>query len=96
MNPFEWLSQHWITLTGWVAVFTFLWRAHKLVSKLESYGGDLRTVREDTKTVMTNHIPHLQKELETVNKNIEGLREDFKEGFGRLADSINVVLTRIQ
>lgn len=96
MNPFEWLSQHWLAFTGWTGLAVFLWRVHKTASKIEKYGEHLTTVREDLTVVMSNHLPHVQAELESINQNVGGLRDDVKDGLGRLTDSINVVLTRIQ
>ena len=93
--PWTWLSQNWQTMISVVGFLFFLWRVHVVFSNFEGWGADLQTVRRDMTTVMTNHIPHLQAEVEKVNDNITGLRGDFREGLTRLSDSINVVLTRM-
>jgi hypothetical protein len=72
---------------------------YKIVRKVESFGDDLEGTKENVSTIMNNHIPHLQAELEdvngklnSVNENIVGLRGDVKDGFSRLTDSLNLIL----
>jgi len=102
-NPMTWASEHWPQLVGWTAVATFLQRIYVWTRGLGDYADTLEEARDDLSLIKSNHIPHLQTELEMVNQrlekvntNLEGLREDFRDGINRLSDSINVVLTRIE
>lgn len=98
-NPFDWLSHVWPYLIGISALFPLIKYFVKPVVqgfvKGKEYALDVQTLREDMNVIKTNHLPHLQAELEAVNENISGLRSDLKDGFGRLSDSLNIVLTRI-
>ena len=105
-NPMEWASEHWQELIGWSALATFLYRILTVAKRVISYGDGIEETRSDLRTIMTNHIPHLQIELESVNskldnlhagmhEDIEGLRADLRDGLNRLSDSINVILTRV-
>lgn len=104
-NPMEWATEHWQELVGWSALATFFYRVWFVAQKVVGYGDGIRESRSDLKTIMTNHLPHLQIELESVNSklddlhsglhsDLDGLREDLKEGLNRLNDSINVLLVR--
>jgi uncharacterized phage infection (PIP) family protein YhgE len=97
-----WASEHWPQLVGWTAVATFLSYIYQWAKNLGGYATSLTATRDDLGAIKSNHIPHLQKELEmvnqrleTVNTNLEGIREDFRDGINRLSDSINVLLTRL-
>lgn len=94
-TPMDWIAANWTHIVGWGGVLLFLYRGYKVLRNFEGYGNDLQTVRQDLSLVMTNHLPHLQKELEHTNENLEGLRTDVRDGFTRLTDSMNVVLTRV-
>jgi hypothetical protein len=82
-------------MLSWSVILVFLYRANRIFRKVEVWAEDLPALRADMNIVMTNHLPHIQIELEHTNENISGLREDVKDGFSRLADSMNVVLSRI-
>jgi hypothetical protein len=105
-NPMEWASEHWQELIGWSALATFFYRAWFVAKRIIGFGEGVEETRADLKTIMTNHLPHLQIELESVNSklsdlhsgmhgDIDGLREDLRDGLNRLNDSINVLLTRV-
>ena len=101
-NPMTWASEHWPQLVEWTALGTFLSYIYRWVSHVGRYASTLTESREDLSLIKSNHLPHLQAELEmvnqrleTVNTNLEGIREDFRDGMNRLSDSINVLLTRL-
>jgi len=94
-NPMDWMAAHWAQLIGWSAVATFMYRFYTWLRKLVSFGEGIESTRDDTRLIMTNHLPHIQAELEKVNENISGLREDLKTEIGRLSDDIRLVLTRM-
>lgn len=102
-NPMMWASDNWPQLVGWTALVTFLSYIYRWVKNIGGYANTLSETREDLSLIKTNHIPHLQTELEMINQrlekvntNLEGLREDFRDGINQLSASINVVLARIE
>ena len=94
-NPAVWISQNWLYITGWFGLLLILYRAYTIVNKFAAYGTAITTLQTDMEAVKTNHLPHLEEAVVNVNNNITGLRDDVKDGFSRLSDSLNVVLTRI-
>ena len=94
-NPFDWASEHWGQMLGVAAVSTFLYRLYIGVRKIVGLGEAILSARSDLELLKTNHIPHLQVEVEKVNENLVGLREDIRDGLDRLSDNINVVLMRM-
>ena len=95
-NPFGWLSDHWAPLLGWSALVTFLYRVYLGLQKIVGLGESIATAKADLELIKTNHLPHLQTEVEKVNENLMGLREDIKESFNRLGSDMRVVLTRME
>ena len=101
-NPMTWASENWPQLVGWSSLVAFVSFFYRWIRNLGGYADSLNNTREDLSLIKSNHIPHLQAELEmvnqrleTVNTNLEGIREDFRDGMNRLSDSINVLLTRL-
>lgn len=94
-NPFGWFSDHWAQMLGWSALLTFLYRAYIGLRKLLGFGDSIEATRTDMTTLMTNHLPHFQMELEKINENLIGLRGDLKDNFNRLSDDLRIVLTRM-
>lgn len=94
-NPFGWLSDHWGTLLGWSALVTFLYRGYLVLQRILGLGESIATAKNDIELLKTNHLPHLQAEVEKVNENLTGLREDIKESFNRLSSDLRIVLTRM-
>jgi hypothetical protein len=95
-NPFDYLSAHWAHMLGWSALITFLYRMYLGFKKFWGFGEGIAAAKSDLELIKTNHLPHLQAEVEKVNDNLLGLREDLKENFSRLSDDIRIVLTRMQ
>jgi hypothetical protein len=95
-NPGVWLAQNWTYILGWAGAAVFLQRIYSFVSKILALRDDIITLKLDVVTIRDNHLPHIQAELETMNTTLTGLRDDVKGGFTRLADTMNVVLVRLQ
>ena len=95
-NPGDWLSEHWTQLIGWSLVVAFLSRLLAVARKLINYGDGIDETKANLTLIMTNHLPHIQAELEKVNDNISGLRADMRENQQRLSEDIRLVLLRMQ
>ena len=84
MYPFAWLSDH-IQLIGWPTIIIFVWKASykitKYVTRLEDSEEALKNTSSTLNLVTTNHLPHMQVELEKLN-------EAVPSGFNRLSDAI--------
>jgi hypothetical protein len=96
LDPFEYLSNHWAHLLGWSALITFLYRVYLGFKKVAGLGESIEATRLDLAVIKTNHLTHLQAEVEEVNKNLTGLREDLKTGFTELRADLRVVLGRME
>lgn len=94
-NPAVWIAENWMYLIGWSVVGLFLYRGYALFSRFLSYGMAITELQTDMMQIKNNHLPHLQEELVHVNENLTGLREDLKEGLGRMSDDLRLVLTRM-
>lgn len=95
-NPLEWLSNHWTSLIGWSSLILFLYRIHIGFQKLEAWGKSIVSAKSDLELIKTNHLPHLQVEVEKVNDNLSGLREDIRSGLSEMRDDLRVVLVRMK
>jgi hypothetical protein len=78
-NPLYWASEHWTQLVALSALFFFLYRVYLVVRKFLLYPEAIISTEKNLNIMMTNHLPHLQVELEQVNSNLAGVRDDFKE-----------------
>jgi len=78
-NPLYWASEHWAELASISALCYFLYRVYVVVRKFLLYPEAIISTEKNLNTMMTNHLPHLQVELEQVNANLAGVRDDFKE-----------------
>ena len=101
-NPGVWLSQNWQYVMGWVALLLFLQRLYAIARKFEKYGSAIDEARTNLIQIKTNHLVHIQSEQEKTNDKLDktndalfGLREDIRDGFSRLSDSINILLSRM-
>lgn len=90
-NPMQWFASHWMELVGWGVVVAFLRKAYVVVNRVVKYGESIDSAKDDLQLIKTNHLAHIQIELESVNENLQGMREDFKD----LRDDFRVVLARI-
>ena len=94
-NPVTWIAANWMYIAGWAGFGLILYRVYIVVSRFVAYGADITSLKLDMNSIKTNHLPHVQEELVRVNENITGLREDIKEGLGRMSDDLRLVLTRM-
>ena len=78
-NPLVWASEHWTQLVMILALCTFLYKLYIVVEKFLLYPGAIISTQKNMDLMMTNHLPHLQVELEEINGNLRGVRDDFKE-----------------
>lgn len=77
-NPLSWASEHWTQLSIGSALAAFLYKIHRSIAKVKSYLKGLTSAQESIEKIKENHLPHLQMELEKINNNLSGLREDTK------------------
>ena len=94
-NPGIWIGQNWIYIAGWVAFLTILYKGYGMFNRLTSYGKAITTLQSDMDIIKTNHLPHVQEELQKLNANVIGLREDVRDSLGGLRDDIRAVLIRL-
>lgn len=78
MNILTWLSLH-LSLIGWPAFAGFIWAASR---KYQSFAANREAMEEKIDLIMSNHLPHIQKELEDMNANLNS-------GFDRVADGLS-------
>ena len=88
-NPLIWVADHWAQILGWSGVVVFAQRVYKGVSKVIGLSDDLVALKLDVTLLKENHLPHLQKELESVNQNISGLRDTTRDGFTGLRSDLS-------
>lgn len=79
-TPYEWVASHFnLQSVGWTAGIYFLYRAIKFVVIAVSAairGRDRVLTAEGTLTLIaTNHLPHLQVELEKINTVLDKIAE---------------------
>ena len=94
-NPGVWLATNWMYIVGWAALLTFAYKGYRIINNVLSYGMAITELRSDMDVIKNNHLPHVQEELQKMNENITGLREDLKAGLGRMADDLRLVLARM-
>ena len=95
-NPLEWLAGYWPQLLGLTALSTFLYKLWCGIRKVVEPWESISSVKADLDLIKTNHLPHLQAELERVNDNLTGVRDDLRAGFEGLSRDLSIVLTRIE
>ena len=92
---FAWFFSHWPTLAVLLVILILLWKFGKAFTAVSLWINDFITGFQKAEVtldkVATNHIPHLQMELEKANggiaktnEHLEGLRDDIR----RLADAV--------
>lgn len=91
-NPAVWISQNWFYIAAWIGLGVFFYRLYTVVRKFEMYGENITKAKTDLEIIMSNHLPHLQTELEIVNQNIIGLRESVRDGFSGLRDDLRSLM----
>jgi hypothetical protein len=75
-TPLGWASDHWTQLGILGAVLAFFSRIHTAANKILGYGDIIEGSQGTLNLMMSNHLPHLQTELEKANATLIGLRED--------------------
>jgi hypothetical protein len=80
MKFFAWISDH-LQLIAWPTVCVFIW---KLRGVLVEYRDRFKKAETTVELLATNHLPHLQTELEKINGGI-------KDGFDRMSDGFTAM-----
>jgi Na+-translocating ferredoxin:NAD+ oxidoreductase RnfA subunit len=86
---FSWVAVHWQIVCGWVTGLYILYRVGRVFTGLISFMASassrvknsedtLQGVASTLSLVVGNHLPHIQTELENVNKTLLGMRGDFR------------------
>lgn len=79
--PLDWFSLHWQVICGWGTALIVLYKFFRWIGKATSSAHKVvvrATDAEETiKLIATNHLPHIQIELEKLNETMTGIREDF-------------------
>lgn len=73
-----WISDHF-SLIAWPTVVIMAW---KLSATLRGYKDRFEKAEETIETIATNHLPHMQIELEKLNSSTSG-------GFDRVVDGLD-------
>lgn len=89
-NPLSWASEHWTQLGIGTAIAAGLYRIHHAITKVKKYLHNLDGAQDSIEKIKENHLPHLQLELEKINNNLSGLRDDTR-GF---RDDLRTILSR--
>lgn len=78
MNFFTWLNNH-LNLIAWPALLGIAW---KISAKIKGYSDRFSKSEETIELLATNHLPHIQAELEKINSGLD-------MGFTKLADGMS-------
>ena len=97
-NPFEWSSQYWPQLVSLSVLGGILYKMYSAIQSLVGFRDKVNHADDNLSLIITNHLPHLQKEAEkfnmhltSLNNNLTGLRKDTQE----LRNDIRVVVERM-
>ena len=81
--PLFWMASHWQAICGWAFVLWLVYSATRVGVKVIKIATDLvsraTTAEQTLKTVASNHLPHIQTELEKSNDHLAGLREEISQ-----------------
>lgn len=96
--PYEWVVSHIGAIIAWgtflaaglFAFYRFIVVCYRAARAFATIEQRVLDGEKTLYTVATNHLPHLQLELETSNKHLQSLRDEVKE----LADSIRFSITK--
>lgn len=88
MKFFAWLSDHF-QLIAWPTVCVFIW---KLRGVLIEYRERFKKAEATVELLSTNHIPHLQVELEKLNDGVKDGFNKMSASFDTLADKIFMIV----
>lgn len=88
---FQWIGNNWGAVCGWAAGFYALYKMGSIVSAFASFLFSLVTRFKNAEKTLnllaTNHLPHLQKEMEKLNDKVEELNE----GQNRMLDVLSQI-----
>ena len=77
--PLDWLSLNWHLLVGWLMLAGFMWKIINFLGSAKAGALTFVTRAEEAETTVkllaTNHIPHLQEELEKSNEKADLIHE---------------------
>jgi hypothetical protein len=81
--PLVWLAAHWQQICGWAFLVVLLYKVIVFLVKITKAVTDIvdrANAAEHTLTKLaTNHLPHMQTELEKSNEHLVGLREEISK-----------------
>ena len=76
----QWIASNWQAICGWggglYLTYHFCRLLIAIVLAINAVVKRFTTAETTLSTVATNHLPHLQAEMEKVNVNLSGLRRD--------------------
>lgn len=82
---------------GWTTLILFVWRASAnlttFTSKFDQVSQKAEVTEGLVSSLSTNHIPHLQSELEKINRNLEDARRANTEQISGLRHDLLVLFT---
>jgi len=82
MQFFSWVAQNWQTVCGWAAGLYLLYRVGLVLTCIIVFFNNVATrfqkAESTLTTVATNHLPHLQTELESIGETLTNLRDDLR------------------
>lgn len=81
--PLLWFALHWQAICGWafliVALYKFIRFMVKAITVLTSLADRATDAEQTIHLLSTNHLPHIQVELEKSNEHLSGLREEISK-----------------
>lgn len=81
--PLVWIVSHWQTICGWSFLVVVAYKFIRFLAKAITVGNDMVNRTTDAEKTIhllaTNHLPHIQAELEKSNDHLSGLREEISK-----------------
>lgn len=81
--PLAWIATHWQEICGWaflvVALYKFIMFLIKITNGVNSVVDRATEAEQTLQKMATNHLPHMQVELEKTNEHLSGLREEISK-----------------
>jgi len=98
LSSLYWIDSHWQALLGWITGIFTLSKVLKAFAKLTISVNDVFErflAAEQTLTlVATNHLPHLQAEMERMNDGVADLQNKTERGNETLAEIATILKER--
>ena len=98
MKFLSWIATNWQAVLGWTTGFTLLYKGGKIFANLAVSFNDVRErfskAEATLQIVATNHLPHLQVEMEKMNKGIAGLQICSDKGNESLVEIATILRER--